>query len=323
MSFGVPSAGTLFRPHDGKTVDNNTTTKKMEGSKEKETGSSDLQDKPDLTWLQKMKPLREVQWTNDHKRELMSKISSYKTSYEAPARVLLLGPVGSGKSSFISSVQSVFSGRVLNRAMVGSSTTGFTKKLQSFTIQGEKRGGPTALTMCDVMGLGEEQDTGISFDDIVSVLKGHAPEGHKFSPSHPLQPSTAGYLEKPRLADRVHCVVFVLDASRLSSYCTGLRETFQKLREYFSDLGVHQVTVLTHIDKACVMTNTDVKDVYKSPIIQPMMSKAGEMLGMSKSSIMPVKNYSSELDLDSNTDTLLLAAIDLILEYADLYFLDQ
>ena len=33
--------------------------------------------------------------------------------------------------------------------------------------------------MCDVMGLGEEQDTGISFDDIVSVLKGHAPEGHK------------------------------------------------------------------------------------------------------------------------------------------------
>ena len=66
---------------------------------------------------------------SSHKRELMSKISSYKTSYEAPARVLLLGPVGSGKSSFISSVQSVFSGRVLNRAMVGSSTTGFTKKV--------------------------------------------------------------------------------------------------------------------------------------------------------------------------------------------------
>ena len=53
------------------------------------------------------------------------------------------------------------------------------------------------------------------------------------------------------------------------------------------------------------------------------MSKAGEMLGMSKSSIMPVKNYSSELDLDSNTDTLLLSAVDLILEYADLYFQAQ
>ena len=38
--------------------------------------------------------------------------------------------------------------------------------------------------------------------------------------------------------------------------------------------------MLTHIDKACVMTNTDVKDVYKSPIIQPMereiVSQRGE-----------------------------------------------
>ena len=53
------------------------------------------------------------------------------------------------------------------------------------------------------------------------------------------------------------------------------------------------------------------------------MIKAGEMLGMSCSSIMPVKNYSSELDLDSNTDTLLLSALDLILEYTDLYFQAQ
>ena len=66
---------------------------------------------------------------SSHKQELMSKISLYKTSCGSPARVLLLGPVGSGKSSFISSVQSIFSGRVLNHAMVGSSTAGFTKKV--------------------------------------------------------------------------------------------------------------------------------------------------------------------------------------------------
>lgn len=65
------------------------------------------------------------------KTALMKSISSYKPSCpEAPeARVLLLGPVGSGKSSFISSVQSVFHGRVTNRAMVGSFSTSFTKKV--------------------------------------------------------------------------------------------------------------------------------------------------------------------------------------------------
>lgn len=60
---------------------------------------------------------------------LMKNISSYKPSCTEAARVLLLGPVGSGKSSFISSVQSVFNGRVTNRAMVGSFSTSFTKKV--------------------------------------------------------------------------------------------------------------------------------------------------------------------------------------------------
>lgn len=62
----------------------------------------------------------------------MKTVSSYRPNCEevTQARVLLLGPVSSGKSSFISSVQSVFSGRVTNRAMVGSSSTGFTKKVR-------------------------------------------------------------------------------------------------------------------------------------------------------------------------------------------------
>lgn len=63
----------------------------------------------------------------------MEKVNSFKPARGAvsEARVLLLGPVGAGKSSFISSVQSVFSGRVLNRAMVGSSASvSFTKKVK-------------------------------------------------------------------------------------------------------------------------------------------------------------------------------------------------
>lgn len=53
------------------------------------------------------------------------------------------------------------------------------------------------------------------------------------------------------------------------------------------------------------------------------MSKAGALLGMSTSYIFPVKNYSSELDLDVNTDVLLLNAVDHILQYVDLYFQDN
>lgn len=71
----------------------------------------------------------------------MESVRSFKPATESvtEARVLLIGPVGAGKSSFISSVQSVFSGRVINRAMVGSSSsTSFTKKVNMMTRTGIK-----------------------------------------------------------------------------------------------------------------------------------------------------------------------------------------
>ncbi|KAM4628896.1 interferon-induced protein 44 isoform 2-T2 [Polymixia lowei] len=268
-------------------------------------------------------PWREMDWTAEHRKTLMEKITSYKPScQEVPqARVLLLGPVGSGKSSFISSVQSVFDGRVINRAMVGSSSTGFTKK--SFPIRGQKGEEPSALVLCDVMGLGEGQTTGLTLHDTLAVVKGHAPEGHKFSPEQPVRSETAGYMKKPSLRDKMHCVVFVVDASKLTSYHKGLGITFQQLREHISDLGVHQVALLTHVDQVCQETARDVTQVYKSSAIQKLITEAAALLGMSPSYIVPVRNYSCELALEEGTDVLLLSAVDHILQYVQLYFQDH
>ncbi|XP_070687691.1 interferon-induced protein 44 [Pempheris klunzingeri] len=268
---------------------------------------------------------REMEWTEERRTSLMKTVSSYRPMCEevTQARVLLLGPVSSGKSSFISSVQSVFNGRVTNRAMVGSSSTSFTKKLQSFNIRGQKGEDPTALVLCDIMGLGDGEMTGPTLHDILSIIKGHVPEGHKFSPDEPVRSETLGYVKRPSLKDKIHCVVFVVAASQILNYTKGLSTTFQQLREHISGLGVHQVALLTHIDQICSETDEDVTKVYESCIIQDMMRKAGTLLGMSTSYIVPVKNYSAELDLDVNTDVLLLSAVDHILQYADMYFQDN
>lgn len=53
------------------------------------------------------------------------------------------------------------------------------------------------------------------------------------------------------------------------------------------------------------------------------MDKAATLLGMSTSYIVPVKNYYHELNVDLNTDVLLLSAVDHILQYCDLYFQDN
>ncbi|XP_034002108.1 interferon-induced protein 44-like isoform X5 [Trematomus bernacchii] len=268
---------------------------------------------------------REMEWTEEQKASLMKTVSSYRPSCHegTQARVLLLGPVGSGKSSFISSVQSVFNGRVTNRAMVGTSSTSFTKKLQSFNIHGQKGEDPTGLVLCDIVGLGGGEMTGLTLHDILSVIKGHAPEGHKFSPDQPVRSETVGYIKKPGLKDKIHCVAFVVDASKILTYPKGLGTTFRLLRKHISDLDIHQVALLTQIDQICPETAKDVTQVYKSCIIQDMMNKAGDLLGMSTSYIVPVNNYSSELKLNVNNDVLLLRAVDHILQYADLYFQDN
>lgn len=46
-----------------------------------------------------------------------------------------------------------------------------------------------------------------------------------------------GYVKRPSLKDKIHCVAFVVDASKILNYPKGLTTTFQQLREHISDLG--------------------------------------------------------------------------------------
>ncbi|KAG9350806.1 hypothetical protein JZ751_024695 [Albula glossodonta] len=302
--------------------------------------------KKNVEWGLLDSPWRNVDFTEENREVLMHYIASYKPSCESvsEARVLLLGPVGAGKSSFISSVHSVFSGRVTNRAMVGTSGTSFTQKLRTFTIQGRGESGdqPTGLVLCDVMGLGEGEMSGLTLHDALAVIRGHTPEGHKvhmrerqpmlesstqnqnkFSPEQPVRPETVGYVKKPSAKEKVHCVAFVVDATKIESHTKGMASTFRQLREHISDLGVHQVALLTHVDQVCQATAGDITKVYRSQLLKKTMERAAVLLGMSMSYIVPVKNYSSELDVDGNIDTLLLCAVKHILQYVDLYFKDN
>lgn len=260
----------------------------------------------------------------------MEKLSSYTpSSRDVPqARVLLLGPVGSGKSSFISSVQSVFDGRVTTRAMVGhGASSSFTRKLQSFPLRvpDSGRGHSGAVVLCDMMGVGDGLLSGPTLQHMLSVIRGHAPEGYQFRPDQALSSDSDGYIKRPGLREQMHCVAFVLDASKVQShsYSSGISGTFQELRRYICDMGVHQVVLLTHIDKICPETANDTSQVYRSVLVRNTIYKVAELVGISVSSVVPVRNYWCELEVDLSTDVLLLRALDHILQYTELLFSEE
>ncbi|KAM6892547.1 interferon-induced protein 44-like, partial [Xenentodon cancila] len=87
-----------------------------------------LEESPELE-----KPWRTVIWESEKRRELMESIKVYKPTTDSisQARVLLIGPVGAGKSSFFNSINSVFRGHVTSQAISGSSTSSLTTQVRA------------------------------------------------------------------------------------------------------------------------------------------------------------------------------------------------
>lgn len=49
---------------------------------------------------------------------------------------------------------------------------------------------------------------------------------------------TVGYVKNPSLKDKIHCVAFVVNASKIQTYPKSISSTFQQLREHIRDLGM-------------------------------------------------------------------------------------
>ncbi|XP_041716172.2 interferon-induced protein 44-like [Coregonus clupeaformis] len=266
-----------------------------------------------------LNPWRELSWTEKERGSLRKNLVSFKPACQSlnRVRVLLMGPPGSGKSSFINSVRSVMFGRVLLLPFIGTATKGFIKKLKSYDIRSERGGKPTALTLCDVLALGEGETTGLTLTDALTVIKGHAPEGHKFQSDVPIKAETSGYRPNSSVNDQIHCAVFVLNACQVMTTSEDLTRTLRTLQAEISGLDIPQVVLLTHVDQVCHAVQEDVKFVYSSRILQEKMQKAAEVVGLPLSYVLPVKNYSSELSVSCNTDILLLSAVHHILQAVD------
>ncbi|XP_039464139.1 interferon-induced protein 44-like isoform X2 [Oreochromis aureus] len=268
------------------------------------------------------RPWRTVTWESKKRTELTESIKSYKPTVSSVTqpRVLLIGPVGAGKSSFFNSVNSVFRGHVTSQAISGSSSTSLTTQFRTYSVKAGREGKPLPIILCDTMGLEETKGAGLDIDDLGSILKGHLPDCYQFNPSAPLHPEAHGYRTSPGLKDKIHCVAYVIDASKVSIMPTGLEEKLDAIRRKVNLIGIPQLVLLTKVDEACPLVKEDVRNVYKSGYIKDVMQEVGSRLGVPLSCVVPVKNYSEELELDMNCDILLLSAVIQMLRFVDNYF---
>ncbi|XP_032423242.1 interferon-induced protein 44-like isoform X2 [Xiphophorus hellerii] len=238
---------------------------------------------------------------------------------EAAIRVLLYGPVGVGKSSFINSVNNVLQGRMTSEALASATTSdqSFTKIYKTHKIR-KDRGNFYPFVFNDIMGLEDGDGRGVRAEDIKLALKGHVKDGYKFNPVCSLCDGDFGYNSSPSISDRVHVLVCIYSANAPQMNSSVLQK-MKEIREAASELEIPQLAILTHVDAACGETEENLKNVYKSKHLKKKMGDFSSSLGIPMNCIFPVKNYSHETQLNSDVDTLILNALRLMIDFGDDY----
>ncbi|XP_055073505.2 interferon-induced protein 44-like [Misgurnus anguillicaudatus] len=272
----------------------------------------------------KEKPWRNILWTEKQKQDLMKCIKDHKplVSSVNQVRILMIGPVGAGKSSFFNSINSIFMGRMTNKAMAGSTSTSLTTQFRTYPLKDGREGKPLPFVLCDTMGLEEQTGAGLDIEDISSIIQGLIPDRYQFNPMVPFHPDEQKSSRPVSLQERIHCVVYMIDATKISLMSSKLEEKLAAIRKKVNSLSVPQIVLMTKVDEACPLVEEDLQKVYVSSYIKSKVQEVSSRLGVPVSCVLPVKNYSQELELNLNCDLLLLTAVQQMLNYAEDYLDD-
>ncbi|MBN3294275.1 IF44L protein, partial [Polypterus senegalus] len=255
--------------------------------------------------------------------KLLDEIRNYQTMIKSVAepRILLIGQIGCGKSSFFNSVNSIFRGYAYSpsqRWICTDSILSSHTQYRTYPIHDGRGGKKVPFILCDTMGLeGSSDEAGIHVDDIISVINGHVPDQYEFNPKVPISDKFKCYREKPSLADKVYCIVYVVEASKVSLISEVLLKKFKFIQSNVNNMGIPQLLMVTKIDDACTEVAKDLTKVYQSRYIYEKVTQLAQVLGVPPSAISLVKNYAVDFELNLNMDVLILTALQQMLRAVD------
>ncbi|CAC5394348.1 unnamed protein product [Mytilus coruscus] len=193
-----------------------------------------------------------------------------------------------------------------------------------YQVRDGTSGKPLNFKLHDTRGI--EKDQGIDSHELCFLLDGHIPDRYQFNPLVPISTDTKGFVADPHLSEKIHCVVFVFDGSTVDVIPEKVIERIKTIQGRMIKRGVPQVVLLTKIDKVCEATNENLSMVFYSTVIQALVDKVSQIMGLPRSHILPVKNYEAEIELDNNVSILALLTLHQMLHFSDDYmynYLDQ
>ncbi|XP_060585491.1 interferon-induced protein 44-like [Ruditapes philippinarum] len=259
-------------------------------------------------------------WTDDaEKRNLVSeKLTPFD---DMNLRILLVGPVDSGKSSFIDSVHSALCGKIawdasiMNPRAMTDHILSTTEKFKLYPVDyvdrdtGAKR--RSGIRLGDTPGF-QEQD-GIKEDHINSIISGNVADGYKII--NAIQDTQEDIQRDQSPGDKMHCVCFVFDCEKVQK---GLPENIKrsmiKLRTIIFEKACPHIVLLTKCDKVSNSLKTSRRRIFEDGNVRECKERLKAEFGFRQQQIYPIVNYDDQNDVDKQTDRLILAAFFEILD---------
>ncbi|XP_047658832.1 interferon-induced protein 44-like isoform X1 [Tachysurus fulvidraco] len=257
-------------------------------------------------------PWRKTPWGEKDKIEHKLRTFKLKRTSAQFVRILVVGEVGAGKSSFINSVNNAFQKRITSGALVDrTGGTSFTKNYKTHYIEAED-GSNLPFVFNDIMGF-EDKLSGANADDIIKAIDGLLHEGHNFEDTCM---TDADYRSNPSVEHQTACLVNIVAADKISIMKNGVIDKLKKIRQSATKRNIPQVIIMTRSDLACPLVKQDLRKIYTSKKIKEKMEVCSNTLGIPMNYIFPVKNYHEEIDTDDDMDLLILKALDQIVQNA-------
>ncbi|KAM9455075.1 interferon-induced protein 44-like [Clarias gariepinus] len=272
-------------------------------------------------------PWRPVTWSEDNKDQMLRKVKDFQpgTAEVSELKILLYGPIGTGKSSLINSINTVLQGHNTVTALANSvhgQSHSFTLKFKTHRLKNAGPGSFYPFVFIDIMGL-EDGSNGIQTNDINKILQGHVKDSYIFNPLKMIDKEDPNYIKHPDLKDRVHCLVSVLPADKISMMSDKVMQKMRDVRQKANDLGIPQVVVMPRVDISCPLVSRNPRKIYTSKKVKEKMKECSHKLGVPMNCIYPVQNYYEQITNDMDMDILILMAMTDIVRFANDYIEDQ
>lgn len=229
--------------------------------------------------------------------------------------LIVIGNDGSGKSSLVNTFKTVLrnSGQLSTTTTTyGIETPSTTKKLFEITLkrfpQGEK------LRIYDGRGLFRKpiqaEQTKPDEDDFIKTIEGHVKKGYK-SKKTTIQEDDELYRRNPTISDKMHCVLFVINADHVLG---GDHAALLRIQRHMRDMNIPIRLILTRVDNVC--RPAELNSIFWNEKAYNKVEEAKKIFGFQDCQILPIANYVRGTTQNITQDVLALLALDNIVQEA-------